>query len=113
MSGPRPPPRLAHGFDDPCLGNAGEIRLRRRFPSRLDHIEIDCLGQHVGVLHAAGQTRGRDARTIRVHPFMQSIDAESQAVSEKRETTRLVENADSRSQSALSSPKGNSASQAA
>ena len=56
------PLRLAHGFEDPSLGNAVEIAVDRRLPASLDHVEIDRPGHEIGLRHPPGQTAGRDAR---------------------------------------------------
>ncbi len=79
--------RFAGAFlhlEDAALGHPAEIVLDRRPPAGLHHVEIDGLGQAIGLGDPLLDGVGRDAGTVAVTLLVERIDAEGGAMGEER-----------------------------
>ncbi|WP_287461298.1 hypothetical protein, partial [Sphingomonas sp.] len=73
---------LAHGLDDPGLGDAAEIVVDGRFPAGRDHVEAERRGERIGM--------GERARPP-VPRLDHGVQRERRAVREQRLAARFVE----------------------
>ncbi len=71
-------------LEEQGLGYTAQVGIGRRLPTRLGHVEFDCLRRQVGLRQPPRQTTGGDAHTVGARSLIERVDPEAEAMFKKR-----------------------------